>query len=389
MYYAEYNNSIEEDETSKRLKKEYENNNNYIVSDNNNNNYIQPVYDNYFKPQSGFCNMSFGGLIKENKTSTIVIPVNADLNYDNDCKMGYNATLLIPITVPEVTEKSPIVIIPVVTQQNIDVNNNVVSTAIQQPILEAKVENDKIIVKQIDNIANISENANIVTAVTNINETPAKIETTTITSLPIKPEENKKVVTESNVINTDISESLTKTNTNIIITQTCLNGTLQCDVKQQINNIKSDTSDNYNTYSESSRTIVDLSSGKVDLYKMNEMQNISTVPTTFINNDISNDSDISKNIILVNDNNSLKVVIPSDTPVIVKVDISGQVINTTSQPVKIITKEPYIVQTSIERFSLGNIEGIDFIATVTDYVKKQIENLPSIKNRVLSMINNK
>jgi hypothetical protein len=385
MYYAEYNNSIEEDETSKRLKKEYENNNNYIVGDNNNN--IQPVYDNYFKPQSGFCNMSFGGLIKENKTSTIVIPVNADLNYDNDCKMGYNATLLIPLTVPEVTEKSPVVIIPVVTQQNIDINNNVVSTAIQQPILEAKVENDKITVKPIDDITKISENAKIVTAVTNINETPSKIETTTITSLPIKPEENKKVVTESNIINTDISESLTKTDTNIIITQTCLNGTLQCDVKQEINNIKSDTSNNYNTYSESSRTIVDLSSGKIDVYKMNEMQNISTVPTTFINNDISNNSDISKNIMLVNDNNSLKVVIPTDVPTIVKVDISGQVINTTSQPVKIITKEPYIVQTSIERFTLNNMEGYDFIASLTNFLNKQIEHIPSIKTRVLNMIN--
>ena len=60
--------------------------------------------------------MSFGGLIKDNKTSTIIIPVNADLNYDSDCKMGYNTTLLIPVTVPEITKNSPLIIIPVVTK---------------------------------------------------------------------------------------------------------------------------------------------------------------------------------------------------------------------------------------------------------------------------------
>jgi hypothetical protein len=393
MYYAEYNNS-EEDEISKNLKKEY---NNYTVSDNdnynynysnnnNNNNNIQPVYDNYFKPQTGFCNMSFGGLIKGNKTSTIIIPVNADLKYDDDCKMGYNATLLIPITVPEITDKSPVVIIPVVTKQNVDTNNNnIVSTAIHQPILEAKVENDKITVKPIDDIANISENTKIVTAVTNINETPSKVETTTITSLPVQPEENKKVVTESNVINTDINGSLTKTNTNIIISQTCLDGTLECDVKQQINNIKSDTSNSYNTYSESSRTVVDLSSGQVDLYKMKEKQNISTVPTTFINND-SNNSDISKNIMLVNENNSLKVVIPTESPAIVKVDTNGQVINTTSEPIKIITKEPFVVQTSIERFTSDNGEGYNVFTELKKIadglVNDLTERLPPIQNFV-------
>jgi len=395
MYYAEYNNS-EEDEISKNLKKEYENNN-YTVSDNNynynysnnnnnnNNNNIQPVYDNYFKPQTGYCNMSFGGLIKGNKTSTIIIPVNADLKYDNDCKMGYNATLLIPLTVPEITDKSPVVIIPVVTKQNVDTNNNnIVSTAIHQPILEAKVENDKITVKPIDDIANISENTKIVTAVTNINETPSKVETTTITSLPVQPEENKKVITESNVINTDVNGSLTKTNTNIIISQTCLDGTLECDVKQQINNIKSDTSNSYNTYSESSRTVVDLSSGQVDLYKMKEKQNISTVPTTFINND--NNSDISKNIMLVNENNSLKVVIPTESPAIVKVDTNGQVINTTSEPVKIITKEPFVVQTIIERFTSDNGEGYNVfteLKRITDgLVNDLTERLPPIQNFV-------
>jgi hypothetical protein len=382
MYYAEYNNSVEEDEISIKLKNEYKNINYTNTNTNIVSNNIQPVYDNYFKPQSGFCNMSFGGLIKENKTSTIVIAINADLNYDNDCKMGHYATLLIPVTVPEITEKSPVVIIPVVTQQNIDAtNNNIVSTAIHQPILEAKIENDKITVKPIDDIAQISENAKIVTAVTNINETPNKIETTTISSLPVTPEENKKVVTESNIINTDISGSLTKTNTNIVISQTCLNGTLECDVKQQINDIKSDVPNNYNTYSQSSRTIVDLPSGKVDLYKMNERQNMSTVPTTFINN--SNNSDINNNIMLVNENNSLKVVIPTDAPAIVKVGTNGQVINTTSEPVKIITKEPFVVKTLIERFTSDNGEGgYNVFAELKKMTDGIVERLPPLQNLV-------
>jgi hypothetical protein len=381
MYYAEYNNSNEEDEISKKIKKEYEDNSKYIVNNNN----IQPVYDNYFKPQSGFCNMSFGGLINGNKTSTIVIPVNADLNYDNDCKMGYTATLLIPITIPTITENSPVVIIPVVTQQNVDKNtNNIVSTAMRQPLLEAKVENDKIIVTQLDDIK-ISDNKQIVTAVTNINETPNKIETTTITSLPIKPDENKKVVTESNVINTDISGSLTKTNTNILISQKCLNGTLECDVQQQINNVKSDVLKNYTVYSESSRTIVDLSSGEISSYKKHDAQNMSTVPTNFINNnDISNNLDTSDNIMLVNDNSSLKVVIPSDVPTIVKVDTTGQVINTTTQPIKIITKEPYIVQTLIERFSVDNIEGYSITPIFENFVNGTKDILPNIKTAVFT-----
>jgi hypothetical protein len=377
MYYAEYNNSIEEDEISKKLKKEYEDNNKYIVNDNEN---IQPVYDNYFKPQSGFCNMSFGGLIKENKTSTIVIPVNADLNYDDDCKMGYNTTLLIPITVPEITTNSSVIIIPVVTQQKVDnTNNNIISTTVQQPILEAKLVNDKISVKPIDNIANISENAKIVTIVTNVNETPTKIEATTITSLPITSDENKRVVTESNIVNIDISGSNTKTNTNILISQTCLNGTLQCDVKQQVSDIKSDVSDNYITYSESSRTIIDLSSGEISLYKKNDAQHILTVPTQFINNnDISNNSDISKNIMLVNDDNTLKVDIPSNVPTIVKVDISGQVVNTTSQPIKITTKDPYTVETFIQRFTLDNIEGFTVTPVFENYSNGTKETLPNI-----------
>ena len=50
-----------------------------------------------------------------NTTNTIVIPINADLNYDVDCQMGYNTTLLVPITIPSITENSPVVIIPIVT----------------------------------------------------------------------------------------------------------------------------------------------------------------------------------------------------------------------------------------------------------------------------------
>jgi hypothetical protein len=379
MYYAEYNNSNEEDDFSKKLKKEYEDNNKYIVNDNEN---IQPVYDNYFKPQSGFCNMSFGGLIKENKTSTIVIPVNADLNYDEDCKMGYNTTLLIPITVPEITTNSSVIIIPVVTQQKVDnTNNNIISTTAQQPILEAKLVNDKISVKPIDDITNISENSKIVTIVTNVNETPTKIEATTITSLPITSDENKRVVTESNIVNTDISGSNTKTNTNILISQTCLNGTLQCDVKQQVNDVKSDVSNNYITYSESSRTIIDLSSGEISLYKKNDAEHILTVPTQFINNndnDISNNSDISKNIMLVNDDQTLKVDIPTNIPTIVKVDISGQVVNTTSQPIKITTRDPYIVETFIQRFTLDNIEGFSVTPIFENYRNGTKETLPNI-----------
>jgi hypothetical protein len=379
MYYAEYNNSIEEDEISLKLKKEYEENNKYVVSDDIN---IQPNYNDYYKPQSGFCNMSFGGLINQTKTSTIVIPVNADLEYDNDCKMGYNTTLLIPLTVPIITENSSVIIIPVVTQQKIDnENKNIINTTTQQPILEAKIENNKITVKPIDNISNISENTQIVTAVTNINENPNKLEATTITSLPIKPEENKKIVTESNVISTDISGSNIKTNTNILISQLCLNGTLQCDVTQEINNVKSDMSYNYITYSQSSRTIVDLSSGEINLYGKNETQNISTIPTKFIdivNNDISDNVDISKNIMLVNDDNSLKVEIPDNVSTIIKVDISGEVINTTSEPIKINTKDPYTVETSIERFTLNNIEGFTITPKLNNNIDGTNNMLPTI-----------
>jgi hypothetical protein len=425
MYYAEYN-SNEEDEISKKLKKEFEtnklnnyaemndnklHNNNYNYNNNyaeynnlnedeiltkskqnyvnnskniTNNNNIHPVYDNYYKPQTGFCDMSFGGLIQNNSTSTIVIPVNADLNYDIDCKMGYTTTLLIPITIPTVTENSPVIIIPIVTQQNIDKNNNnIITTATQQPILEAKLENSKIYVKAIDNIANIHKNSQIVSSVTNLNESLNKVEATTVTSLPIKPNENKRVTTESNIINTDISGSNTKTNTNISISQACLNGSLQCDVNQLISNIKSDISHNYNTYSESSRTIIDLSSGEISLFKKNITKNISTTPTTFINKeiDISNNSDISKNIVLVNDDKSLKMTIPTQTPTNVKVDISGQVMSTTSDAIKITTKNPYTISTINDRFSVDKINGY----AVTPYNENNNEeNFPTIRNPVIT-----
>lgn len=391
MYYAEYNNSNVEEESSKKIKKEYyaeysnsneddnEKDENKIVNIDDD---INPVYDNYYKPQSGFCDMSFGGLIKDNKTSTIIIPVNADLNYDSDCKMGYNTTLLIPITVPEITKNSPLIIIPVVTQQNVDKNNNnIISTATRQPILEAKIENDKIIVTQIDkNNMYDYNNKQIVTSVTNVNETPYKTEATTITSLPIKTDDNKKVVTESNVINTDISGNKTKINTNILISQKCLNGTLECDIEQQVNNVKSDVSDNYTVYSESLRTVVDLSSGEITIYNKNDSQNISSVPTSFINNNL----DISNNITLVNDNSSLKVVIPSDSPTIVKVDATGQVINTTSQPIKVITKDPYIVQTVNERFTVDNIEGCRVTPIFEHFVNGTKDILPNINTPILT-----
>ena len=448
MYYAEYNNS-NDDEISKKLNNEFEINYEDKYSKYNNlNDNIQPYYDNYYKPQSGFCDMSFGGLIQNNKTSTIVIPVNADLNYDNDCKMGYSTTLLVPITVPTITEKSPVIIIPIVTQQNINKNNNnIISTATQQPILEASLKDSQIHVKVIDNIKNININSKIVSSVTNLNETLEKIVATTITSLPVKPNDNKKVVTESNIINTDISGSNTKTNTNISISQTCLKGSLQCDVNQQIKNIKSDVSHNYNTYSESSRTIIDLSSGEISLFKKNITENITTIPTIFINKvqDISNNldisknkltdisknkltdisknkltdisknkltdisknmlidisknklidisknklidisknkltdisknilidisknkltdisknklTDISKNIIIVNKDNSIKMTIPTSAPTIIKLDNTGQVMSTTSDAIKITTKNSSNISTIIERFISNNVEG--------------------------------
>ena len=406
MYYAEYN-SNEEDEISKKLKKEFdinkyaEYNNNNSKQEfesnklNNNNSYaefnydklinnnIEPVYDNYYKPQSGFCDMSFGGLIQKNSTSTIVIPINADLNYDIDCKMGYSTTLLVPITIPAVTENSPVIIIPVVTQQNIDKNNNnITSTATQQPILEAKLENSKITVKAIDDISNINKNSQIVSSVTNLNESPNKVEATTITSLPIKQDDNKRVLTESNIVNTDISGSNTKTNTNILISQSCINGSIQCDVNQELQNIKSDVSHNYDTYSESSRTIIDLSSGEISLFKKNMTQNMSTTPTIFINKeiDISNNSDISKNIVLVNEDNTLKMTIPTNTPTNVQVDKSGEVMSTTSDAIKITTKNPYNVSTINDRFSENNTEGY----TVTPQTQNENESFPTIRNSVIT-----
>ena len=428
MYYAEYNNSNEEDEISKKLKKEFETNNyNYNYAEYNNSNEvdtsnklkqnhdnvptyaptytptntvantatktainnIEPVYDNYYKPQSGFCNMSFGGLIQNNSTSTIVIPINADLNYDIDCKMGYSTTLLIPITVPTIKENSPVIIIPVVTQQNLDKNNNnITNTAVQQPILEAKLENSQIHVKPIDDITKINKNSQIISSVTNLNETPDKIEATTITSLPIKPEDNKRVITESNIINTDISGSNTKTNTNILISQACINGSIQCDVNQQIHNIKSDISHNYNTYSESSRTIIDLSSGEISLFKKNIQKNMSTTPTIFINKeiDISNNLDISKNITIVNDDKSLKMSIPKNTATTIKVDISGQVMSTTSEAIKITNKNPRVVSTVIERFTLNNIDGYSVTPRFENNGngnENGNENFPTVRNVVI------
>jgi hypothetical protein len=272
--------------------------------------------------------------------------------------MGYNTTLLVPVTIPAVTKESSVVIIPNVTQQKIDNNNNnIVNSITQQKIVEAKIDDDKIVVNPINDLSKISEKSRVITIVTNINENENKVEATTITSLPIKIDENKKVVTESNIVNIDTSGSNVKTNSNIVISQSCLNGTLQCDVQQQINNIKSDTSNNYNIYSQSSRTIVDLSSGNVSLYGKNETQNISTIPTQFIdiskNTDISNNTDISKNIMLVNDDNSLKVNIPINSPTFVKTDVNGEHINTTTNPIIINTKEPYTVSTILERFEEG------------------------------------
>jgi hypothetical protein len=379
--YARYNNSNENNNQSTN-NFNYQDNAKFIVNNNNNN--VQPVYDNYYKPQSGYCNMSFGGLIKDCSSSTIVIPVNADLNYDNDCKMGYNTTLLIPITVPTITENSPVIIIPVLTQQNVDKNNNnIINTATQQPILEAKLENSKIQVKAIDNIANINKNAQIITSVTNLNEIGNKIEATTITSLPISPDDNKKVMTESNVVNTDISGSNTKTNTNILISQMCLNGSLQCDVKQQINNIKSDISNNYATYSESSRTIIDLSSGEISLFKKNVEEQISTIPTTFINKDINinNNVDTSNNIMLTNNDNTLKLSIPTDTPTVVNVDKNKQVINTISDAIKISSRDPSSLILIIDRYRENDIDGYSVTPYYED-VKK--ETLPTIRNSVIT-----
>jgi len=379
--YAEYNSSIEEDEISLKLKKLYNNinNDNIIVNNNNNNNNnkiinndnIQPYYNNYYNQQSGFCNMSYGSLINKSKTSSIIIPVNADLEYDFDCKMGYNTTLLVPVTVPNITQESSVIIIPNVTQQKIDNNNNnIVNTINQQPILEAKIENNKIVVNPINNISQISDKSQIVTTVTNINESNDKLETTTITSLPIKIDDNKKVITESNIVNIDTSGSNVKTNNNIVISQSCLNGTLECNVQQQIDNIKSDTSNNYNIYSQSSKTVIDISLGNVSLYGKNDITNISSILTQFIdiskNTDISNNTDVSNNIILVNEDKSLKVSIPYNSPSVIKINNNGEHINTSTNPIIINTKEPNTVSTILERFNLNNIEGF----SVTPIVNK-------------------
>ena len=378
--YAEYNSSIEEDEISLKLKNMYNNNNNNIINNNNN---IQPNYNNYYNQQTGFCNMSFGSLINKSKTSTIIIPVNADLEYDNDCKMGYNTTLLVPVTVPAITKDSSVVIIPNVTQQKID-NNNIVNTINHQQILEAKMHNNKIVVNPISDISKISETSQVITTVTNINETDKKIEATTITSLPIKIDENKKIVTESNIINIDTSGSNVKTNNNIVISQSCINGTIECDVQQKIDNIKSDITNNYNIYSQSSRTIVDLSSGNVSLYGKNEINNISTIQTQFIdistNTNISNNIDISNNIMLINDDNSLKVNIPYNSPTIIKVNNNGEHINTTSNPVIINTKEPNSVSTVLERFNVNNVEGYSVTPIINDNNNKA--ELPPINMAV-------
>jgi hypothetical protein len=80
------------------------------------------------------------------------------------------------------------------------------------------------------------------------------------------------------------------------------------------------------------------------------------------------------------------VVIPTESPAIVKVDTNGQVINTTSEPVKIITKEPFVVQTIIERFTSDNGEGYNVfteLKRITDgLVNDLTERLPPIQNFV-------
>lgn len=373
MIYADYDNSEKLDEITIKLQNEYLNK----IKNIKNNDNVNPIYNNYYNPQAGFCNMSFGGLIKESKTSTIVIPINAELEYDSDCKMGYNTTLLVPITVPEITTNDSIVIVPVVTQQKIDnENKNIVTISTQQPLLEAKVENDNISVKPLNNISDISNNIKVITSVTNLDESPNKLNATTIVSLPIQPNENKKVVTDSSVINTDTSGSNIKTDTNINISQICLNGTIQCDVQQKINSVKSETKDNYVIYSQSTRTLLDLSSGQISVYGKNESSNINTIATNFIDNKTN---DISENKInLVNNDNSLKYEIPIDVPTIVKVDEKNQVVNTTTEPIKINTKEPFIITTMINRFNINNIEGFSVSPVFENFITGNKETLPSV-----------
>jgi hypothetical protein len=373
MIYADYNNTDKLDDITIKLQNEYLNKMKNIKNNDN----VNPMYNNYYYPQAGFCNMSFGGLIKESKTSTIVIPINADLEYDSDCKMGYNTTLLVPITVPEITPNNSVVIVPIVTQQKIDnENKNIITTSTQQPLLEAKVENDNISVKPLNNISDISNNIKVITSVTNLDENPQKLNATTIVSLPIQPNENKKVTTDTSVVNTDISGSNIKTDTNINISQTCLNGTIQCDVKQKINSVKSETNDNYATYSQSTRTVLDLSSGQISVYGKNESSNINTVPTNFIDNKTN---DISENKInLVNNDNSLKYEIPVDVPTIVKIDENNQVVNTTTEPIKINTKEPFIVTTMINRFNINNIEGFSVSPIFENFITGSKEILPKV-----------
>ena len=67
---------------------------------------------------------------------------------------------------------------------------------------------------------------------------------------------------------------------------------------------------------------------------------------------------------LVNEDNSLKVNIPFNSPTIVKVNNDGEHINTTTTPIIINTKEPNSVSTIIERFNVNNVEGYSVIPVV-------------------------
>jgi hypothetical protein len=49
-----------------------------------------------------------------------------------------------------------------------------------------------------------------------------------------------------------------------------------------------------------------------------------------------------------------------------------------SQPITILTKEPFIVQTLIERFTLDNIEGFTVTPIFENYTNGSKDSLPTI-----------
>ena len=74
------------------------------------------------------------------------------------------------------------------------------------------------------------------------------------------------------------------------------------------------------------------------------------------------------------------MTIPTNTPTNVQVDKSGEVMSTTSDAIKITTKNPYNVSTINDRFSENNTEGY----TVTPQTQNENESFPTIRKSVIT-----